>query len=59
MKWLKRIWCDWTHGGGKLSREINDCINWQCSKCGRWAIAVDKKTESYIVDKAIKNWKLK
>ena len=43
-EWLKRMWCGWTHGGGRIKHDVNGTINWQCSKCGRWAIAVKENT---------------
>lgn len=55
MKWLKNLWCDWTHGGGKITRDMNDCINWQCCKCGRWAVAVTHAQEKHLIDKAMKD----
>ena len=54
MNWLKELWCSWTHGGGHITRDMNDCINWQCNKCGRWAVAVDQATEDKMVNRHIK-----
>ena len=34
---LKRWWCNWTHGGGAITRDPEGRINWKCSKCGRWS----------------------
>jgi Zn-finger protein len=34
--WVKRKWCEATHGGGEISRDDHGRINWQCVKCGRW-----------------------
>jgi len=34
---LKNLWCDFTHGGGKIHRDAQGQINWRCSKCGRWS----------------------
>ena len=36
MKWLKNLWCSWTHGGGRIERDELGRINWRCAKCGRW-----------------------
>lgn len=52
-EWMKTTWCSWTHGGGRIKRDTNDRINWQCSKCGRWAVAVAQETENEILDRAI------
>lgn len=37
MKFLKNMWCDLTHGGGRIERDDMDRINWRCAKCGRWS----------------------
>lgn len=37
MKWLQKILCDWTHGGGRILRDEHGRINWRCDKCGRWS----------------------
>ena len=31
------------YGGGRITHDANDQINWQCSNCGRWALVVDKR----------------
>lgn len=49
---LSTLWCSWLHGGGKIKRDCYDRINWQCSKCGRWCIPVDKQTERLITEAA-------
>lgn len=36
-KLLKRLFCDWFHGGGDVVRDDQDRINWRCRKCGRWS----------------------
>lgn len=36
-KWLNRLLCDWTHGGGDIKRNAHGQINWQRRKCGRWS----------------------
>lgn len=36
MNWLRKKWCDWTHGGGHLERDEQDRLNWRCARCGRW-----------------------
>lgn len=50
---LKLLWCDLFHGGGTIKRDHYGRINWQCSKCGRWSIPVDKQTENQITDRSI------
>lgn len=35
--WIKRLWCQWTHGGGTIERDDMGRINWRCAKCGRWS----------------------
>ena len=35
--WLSTLWCDWTHGGGRIERDHLGRINWRCAKCGRWS----------------------
>ena len=37
MRWVAKLWCEWTHGGGHIKRDAKGRINWQCSKCGRWS----------------------
>ena len=51
---MRKWWCSWFHGGGEIKRDCYDRINWQCSKCGRWADPVDKQTERLSTDAAIK-----
>ena len=36
-RWLFRLMCDWTHGGGRILRDDQGRINWRCDKCGRWS----------------------
>lgn len=33
----RELWCELTHGGGKIERDEQGRINWQCSTCGRWS----------------------
>ena len=40
---MRKWWCSWFHGGGEIKRDCYDRINWQCSKCGRWADPVEEK----------------
>jgi hypothetical protein len=54
MNWLKQVWCSWTHGGGVIKRDHLDRINWQCSKCGRWADAVSLEDECKVVEAHMK-----
>lgn len=57
-KWLKRLMCDWTHGGGEIMRDDEGRINWRCGKCGRWSdkpVPVDderRQTDSAIAKAA-------
>ena len=34
---MMKLWCDWTHGGGHIDRDVQGRINWRCGKCGRWS----------------------
>lgn len=47
---IKSLWCGWTHGGGRIKRDDQGRINWQCDKCGRWADPVPLETERRVVD---------
>jgi hypothetical protein len=51
--WLSLYWCSWFHGGGRIKRDCYDRINWQCDKCGRWSMPVDRQTERLITESAI------
>ena len=51
---MRKWWCSWFHGGGTIKRDCYDRINWQCSKCKRWADPVDKQTKRLITERAIK-----
>lgn len=50
MRWLlERLvgaWCDWTHGGGSIRRDVSGSMNWQCRKCGRWAMPTAAEIEA-------------
>lgn len=59
IEWIKRVWCDKTHGGGRIKRDPYQRINWQCDKCGRWAEPVDLQTERMIVERDIREHGLK
>ena len=37
IKFLKKLWCEWTHGGGHIERDELGRINWRCARCGRWS----------------------
>ena len=37
LKGISELWCDLTHGGGRVKRDDLGRINWQCDKCGRWS----------------------
>lgn len=52
---MKDLWCDWTHGGGNITRDSIGRINWQCAKCGRWSNPVELADENDATDLAIKN----
>lgn len=54
MNWLRQLWCSWTHGGGKIKHDSLGRINWQCSKCGRWADGVPLKLEKELLDRQLK-----
>ena len=51
---FKTFWCSWFHGGGDIKRDAQDRINWQCRKCGRWAVPVDPKEEVRAIEAALK-----
>jgi hypothetical protein len=53
IEWLSTKWCSWFHGG-RIKRDEQGRINWQCDNCGRWAEPVDKQTERLIVDADIR-----
>lgn len=50
MRWLlERLvgaWCDWTHGGGSIRYDVSGSLNWQCRKCGRWAMPTAAEIEA-------------
>ena len=47
-------WCEIAHGGGDVKRNADDCIDWQCDKCGRWAsLPVSKEDEAVALDRHI------
>jgi rubrerythrin len=43
-KYLKALWCSWTHGGGTVEHNPSGLIDWQCNKCGRWCFYKEKNT---------------
>ena len=50
-KWLSKIWCAWTHGGGNIERDPEGRINWRCNRCGRWSDEpVDPDVEGWVLD---------
>jgi hypothetical protein len=49
---LTRWWCDWTHGGGDIKRDLSDRINWQCRKCGRWSEHPVPTVKEYLTTEA-------
>lgn len=51
--WIAEQWCAWTHGGGIIKRDDQGRINWQCSKCGRWAEPVPLRDEADMIDRDI------
>lgn len=54
MRVVRNMWCDWTHGGGRIKRDPYKRVNWQCDKCGRWAEPVDLQVERMIVERDIR-----
>lgn len=36
-RFFTRVWCDITHGGGRIERDSHGRINWRCARCGRWS----------------------
>lgn len=51
---LRKFWCDWTHCGGRVKRDPNGRINWQCDKCGRWAEPVPPENERQFIDAMVR-----
>lgn len=43
MNWIKHKLCDWFHAGGRIKRDEQGRINWQCDTCGRWGTPVEKE----------------
>lgn len=54
MSAIKRLWCDWFHGGGHVTRDATGCINWQCARCGRWADPVPLEVEAAAVGEKLR-----
>lgn len=53
LEWAVGAWCDWTHGGGAIRRDPAGSINWQCRKCGRWAMPTAAEFERSMTNRAI------
>ena len=53
MSWLTDIWCELTHGGGRILRDPSGRINWQCEKCGRWSDPVPAEDEHAVTRSAM------
>jgi len=53
MNWIKTKLCDWFHGGGRIKRDQQGRINWQCDTCGRWGTPVEKEDEDRMIDRHI------
>lgn len=54
LRGLGEIWCGLTHGGGRIKRDEQGRINWQCDKCGRWSrYPVTHQEESSMTNAAI------
>lgn len=54
LAWIKKQWCAWTHGGGRIDRDPAGRINWQCSRCGRWSdYPVSRHDERRVIDSAL------
>lgn len=51
--WLRRLWCDWTHGGGRITRDPYGMINWRCDTCGRWGTPTPVADEDRVIDRDI------
>lgn len=51
-EWLRAIWCSWTHGGGRIKRDPQGRINWQCDKCHTWAEPVSADDEAKVIDRS-------
>lgn len=53
-RWVSKLWCSLTHGGGSIERDALGRINWQCCKCGRWSDdPVSPEEERRIIDSDI------
>lgn len=58
MTWLKKLICDFFHGGGTIRRDWYGRINWQCDKCGRWSDhPVPRDEERRFIDATIEDYK--
>jgi hypothetical protein len=52
--WLSELWCDYFHGGGRINRDEQGRINWQCDRCGRWGEPVEQHVEERIIERDIR-----
>ena len=58
IKFLLKKWCELIHGGGRIKRDPQGRINWQCDVCGRWSdypISLEEEEETY--NQAMKYYK--
>lgn len=53
--YLKRMWCDLTHGGGTILRDPLGRLNWRCCKCARWANPVPREAEMLVINAHIRD----
>lgn len=53
LKWLRELWCELAHAGGRVQRDPAGRINWQCSTCGRWSVPVPLEDERRAVERDI------
>ena len=53
---LKSVWCSYFHGGGYILRDQSGRVNWQCTKCGRWANPVSDSEEFNLLEISLKKY---
>lgn len=53
LQWLTVQWCSWTHGGGHITRDPLNRINWQCLRCGRWSDPISHEDETATINSAL------
>jgi len=52
-KWLKQQWCSLMHMGGRIKRDDQGRINWQCDTCGMWGDPVPIDDEMRHINRDI------